>query len=188
MKCKESFCPPVSLTWLSLLLAAGFYCIFGLSLVGILWCLLTSNPKCKGRCKLLTVSTMANIKAWTKCTEKCILLISAHVWRLAPCLLFLPLFRLLSSKAGGGLNRKGVWERVCKKAGDNALCFAQQMHYHGPADGDWEKKAIEQSSTTPSHPRLIIFSLHSHLFFLSSSSHFSISISYLSLSALLTSL
>lgn len=49
--------------------------------------------------------------------------------------------------------------RVCKKAGENALCFAQQTHYHGPADGDGEKKAIEQSSTTPSsHPRLI-FSL-----------------------------
>lgn len=54
-----------------------------------------------------------------------------------------------------------VWVSVCNKAGEKALCFAQQMHCHGPADGDGERKAIIHNTTSLlSHPRLI-FSLSS---------------------------
>lgn len=149
---------------MSILLAAGFSYVFGLSLVGF--------PRCQ---PAQTGQQIPNAREDASCwlfstwpTQRLgqnafIWFIPAHVWRLAPCLLLPPLFRLLSSEAGGGLEQKGACESVCKKAGENALCFAQQMHYHRPADGDWEKKAIQQNYTTitPTSYLLLSYSLSS---------------------------
>lgn len=147
----------------------------------------TSNPACRRRRKLLVAFTMASAKAWTKFIDFVYFSSCVKAGAVSPTPSYISSF-----KQGGRWwsEQKGVRESVCTRKVVRMLCVSLSKCISTAQQMVTERRRLLNRAQPHHHSHVLSssLSLHSHSFFLSFSSHFSISTSYLSHSAILPSL